>query len=132
MAKIFASVSLLFSPPESLPTKVLILSSEKRKLSNSSEETIKQKEKKEDTRIKAKPKKLNYKDALELEQIEEKIVSAESEVESIEKIFTSADYYGKYAVQTNELNRQLEKAKEKVKKLYDRWDELEEIKRKLS
>lgn len=69
---------------------------------------------------------------MELEQIEEKIVSAESEVESIEKIFTSPDFYEKYAVQTNELNRQLEEAKEKVKKLYDRWDELEKMKNELS
>ena len=105
---------------------------EKRKLRNSSEVTAKLKEKKEDTRIKPKAKKLSYKDALELEQIEEKIVSAESEVESIEKIFTLPDFYEKYAVQTNELNRKLEEVKEKVKKLYDRWDELEKMKNELS
>ncbi|MCL5031508.1 MAG: ATP-binding cassette domain-containing protein [Bacteroidetes bacterium] len=104
---------------------------EKRKL-RISEEIIKPKEKKEDTRVKLKTKKLSYKDALELRQIEEKIISAESEVERIEKIFTSPDFYEKYAFQTNELNRQLEEAKEKVKKLYDRWDELEKMKSELS
>lgn len=84
------------------------------------------------TRVKPKAKKLSYKDALELEQIEQKIIEAESEVERIEKIFTSPDFYAKYAEQTNELNQQLEKAKEKVKKLYERWDELERKKTELS
>ncbi len=98
---------------------------EKRKLRITVNEITKPKEKKEDNRVKQKSKKLSYKDALELEQIEEKIISAEAEVERIEKIFVSSDFYEKYAVQTKELNQQLYEAKEKVKKLYDRWDELE-------
>ena len=81
---------------------------------------------------KSKPKKLSYKENLELEQIEEKIIDAESEVEKIEKIFTSPDFYLKYADQTNELNRQLENARSKIKQLYDRWDELERKKEELS
>jgi len=105
---------------------------EKRKLRISEGETAKQKEKKEDTRTKTKVKKLGYKDAKELEQMEEKIVFAEGEVERIEKIFTLPDFYEKYAAQTNELNRKLEEAKENVKKLYDRWDELEKMKRELN
>ncbi len=80
------------------------------------------------TRVKSKPRKLSYKDALELEQIEEKIIDAESEVEAIEKIFTSPDFYLKYAERTNELNHQLEEAKDKVKILYERWGELEKKK----
>jgi len=52
-------------------------------------------------------------------------MQAESEVEKIENIFSSPDFYEKYASQTNELNLQLEEAKKKVKNLYDRWDELE-------
>ncbi len=83
-------------------------------------------------RLKSKPKKLSYKENLELEQIEEKIIDAESEVEKIEKIFTSPDFYMKYAEQTNELNRQLENARSKIKQLYDRWDELERKKEELS
>jgi len=83
-------------------------------------------------RPKSKPKKLSYKENLELEQIEEKIIDAESEVEKIEKIFTSPDFYLKYADQTNELNRQLENARSKIKQLYDRWDELERKKEELS
>ena len=50
---------------------------------------------------------------------------AEAEVEQIENIFSSPDFYEKYATQTNELNQKLESAKEKVKKLYERWEELE-------
>lgn len=83
-------------------------------------------------RKKSKPTKLSYKDALELDQIEEKIIEAESEVDRIEKIFTSPDFYLKHAEQTNELNEQLETTKEKVKKLYERWEELERLKTDLS
>jgi len=86
---------------------------------------IKQKEKKEAVPVNSKTKKLAYKEVLELEQIQEKIISAEKEVENIERIFSSPDFYEKYAVKTNELNLQLEEAKETVKKLYERWDELE-------
>ena len=93
---------------------------QKRKLRIQEEENLKPKVKKEIDipKVKSKsnqPKKMSYKDKLELETIEEKIIDAESEVERIEKIFTSPDFYEKYAAQTNELNKQLEEAKEKVK-----------------
>lgn len=83
---------------------------------------------KEDTRNRIKPKKLSYKDAIELEQIEEKILQAESIVADIEDLFSSADFYEKYASQLVELNQKLESAKVNVKKLYDRWEELETLK----
>ena len=86
----------------------------------------------EDSRIKNKQKKLSYNDAKELAQIEEKIMQAESEVEEIEKIYSSPDFFDKYASQTNELNFKLEQAKENVKKLYHRWEELENLKNSLS
>ncbi len=104
---------------------------EKRKKRIQQTEETKPKEKKEDSRIKTKAKKLSYKDVLELELIEEKIIDAEAEVERIEKIFTAPDFYLKYAEQTNELNSQLEEAKEKVKKLYERWEELERKKEEI-
>ena len=87
--------------------------------------------KKEDKRGKTKQKKLSFKEARELEKIEEEIIKAESEVERIETIFSSPDFYIKFASQTNELNQQLDEAKEKVKKLYERWDELETLKKSL-
>ena len=109
---------------------------EKRKHRNQEEETSKLKEKKDvanaRVKLKANPqRRLSYKDALELEQIEEKIIAAESEIERIENIFASPDYYEKCAAQTNELNRQLDDAKEKALKLYERWEELEKIKNEL-
>ena len=110
---------------------------QKRKLRIREEELTNAKQKNEisPTTIKTKssqPKKMSYKDKLELETIEEKIIEAESEAERIEKIFTSPDFYEKYAAKTNELNKQLEEAKHKVKKLYERWEELERIKTDLS
>jgi ATP-binding cassette subfamily F protein uup len=101
---------------------------EKRKsvLSRSDEQV--KKEKKENTRVKPKVTKLTWKENKELETMEENIMKLEAEVERIESIFSSPDFYDKYAAQTNELNRQLEEAKTGIKKLYDRWEELERIK----
>jgi len=85
--------------------------------------------KKEDTRVKQKIRKLTWKENKELETIEEDIMNAEYEVKRIEDIFTSPDFYENFAAQTNELNKQLAEAKEKVKQLFERWEELEEIKK---
>ena len=104
---------------------------EKKKNREQNFKESKQKEDNEDSRIRNKQKKLSYKDSLELAQIEEKIMQAESEVEEIEKIYSSPDFFEKYASQTNELNLKLDKAKEKVKELYIRWDELESLKSSL-
>jgi ATP-binding cassette subfamily F protein uup len=90
------------------------------------------KEKKEVVRIKPKTKKLTWKEAKELEMIEDEILNAESEVERIEKIFSSPDFYQKYATQTNELSEQLEKAKASVRQLFVRWEELENLKNLLT
>ena len=105
---------------------------EKKKKREQSLKELKTKEITEDSRIRNKQKKLSYKDSLELDQIEGKIVQAESEIEEIEKIYSSSDFFEKYAAQTNELNTKLENAKEKVKKLYNRWEELESLKNSLS
>ena len=95
-------------------------------------EEQKKKPRKDTSYIKIKAKKLSYKDSLELEKIEEKIISAEAEVERIEKIFSSPDFYEKYSLQTKDLKLQLEETKEIVKKLYERWEELEKMKNELS
>lgn len=78
-------------------------------------------------RIKPKIKKLTWKEKKELETIDEEIIKAEQNVERIEKIFTSPDFYEKYAVNTNDLNYELKAAQELVKKLYSRWEELEDL-----
>jgi len=54
-------------------------------------------------------------------------IKTENEIERIEGIFSSPDYYDKFAAQTKELNTQLEQAKMKIKNLFDRWEELEKI-----
>ncbi len=100
----------------------------KRKERLKESEEVVQKVKKEDVREKPKVRKLTWKENKELETIEESILSAESEVERIEAIFSSGDFYEKYAKQTAELTRQLEEAKQNVKQLYHRWEELEKIK----
>jgi ATP-binding cassette subfamily F protein uup len=104
---------------------------EKKKSRANDTNDLKQKSIKVDSREKSKPKKLGYKDSLELDNIEDKILLAEAEVDRIENIFSSSDFYEKYASKTNELNNQLIEAKVKVKKLYDRWDELENLKNSL-
>lgn len=105
---------------------------EKKKKRQQDFKESKSKEFNEDSRSKNKQKKLSYKDALELDGIEEKIMQAEKEVENIEKIFSSSDFFEKHAANTNELNQNLETAKQKVKKLYDRWEELEILKNSLA
>jgi ATP-binding cassette subfamily F protein uup len=87
----------------------------------------KPKQTKEDSRIKIKIRKLTYNEKIELESIEEKIIIAEDEVKRIENIFSSPEFFEKRAEQTNGLNIQLAEAKEKVKLLFDRWEQLEEI-----
>ncbi|MFA4924603.1 MAG: hypothetical protein WC557_10465, partial [Ignavibacteriaceae bacterium] len=57
----------------------------------------------------------------------EEIIKTENEIERIEGIFSSPDFYEKFATQTNELNSQLVQAKSKIKNLFDRWEELEKI-----
>ena len=101
---------------------------EKRKVRAKNNFITEVKEKKEDQRVKPKTKKLTWKESKELETIEEEIIKTENEIERIEGIFSSPDYYDKYALQTNELNTQLEQAKSKIKNLFDRWEELEKIK----
>ena len=105
---------------------------EKRKTRLKNNVTMESKEKKEVVRSEPKLKKLTWKEAKELETIEEDILKAESEVERIESIFSSHDFYEKYATQTKELSEQLEKAKSLVHKLFERWEELERLKKIIS
>ena len=108
---------------------IIILRKEKSRISN--EASIDLKSKKEDTRTKVKVRKLTWKENKELESIENDIMNAESEVEKIEGIFSSPDFYEKYTARTKELTSQLEQAKTLILKLYERWDELEKIKNNL-
>jgi ABC transport system ATP-binding/permease protein len=83
--------------------------------------------KKQELRAKVQTYKLKWKEAKELETIEQDILNAEAEVERIEKIFASPDFYEKHGDQTVSLSAELSAAKATVDRLYTRWHELEEL-----
>jgi len=104
---------------------------QKRKERTEAQLPVQLREKAEIKTQKTKARKLSWKESKELETIEERIVAAEFEVQRIETIFSSPDFYSTYAEQTNELTLQLENAKMEVKNLFERWEELEELKNNL-
>lgn len=71
---------------------------------------------------------MKWKEAKELETIENDIANAESEVARIEAIFASPDFYEQDGDQTVSLTEELAAAKDLVERLYARWHKLEEIK----
>ena len=60
--------------------------------------------------------------------MEAQIHAVEAEVARIEGLFAEPDFFRKHATQVNQLTADLDAAKEKVAKLYARWEELEAIK----
>jgi ABC transport system ATP-binding/permease protein len=83
---------------------------------------------KQDARQKPPPNKLKWKEAKELEKIEQDIMNAESEVARIEAIFAAPDFYEKRGEQTVQLTEELAAVKAFIEHLYVRWHELEKIK----
>jgi ATP-binding cassette subfamily F protein uup len=82
---------------------------------------------KQETHQKPQTMKLKWKEAKELESIENDIMHAETEVTRIEAIFASPDFYEKRGDQTVPLTDELAAAKVLIERLYKRWHELEEI-----
>jgi ATP-binding cassette subfamily F protein uup len=76
----------------------------------------------------AKPVKLSFKDARELEGMEAQILAAEKEIARIEGMFAAPDFHRTHAAQTNGLLTELAAAKGKLARLYVRWEELERLK----
>ncbi|MGA2853620.1 MAG: ABC-F family ATP-binding cassette domain-containing protein [Verrucomicrobiota bacterium] len=76
----------------------------------------------------AKPRKLSFKEARELEGMEAQIHAVDAEIARIEGLFASPDFHRTHATQTNQLTADLAAAKENLAKLYARWEELEAIK----
>jgi ATP-binding cassette subfamily F protein uup len=76
----------------------------------------------------SKPGKLSFKEMRELEGMEPQILALEQEIARIEGLFASPDFHRTHATQTKELLAELAAAKEKVPKLYARWEELESLK----
>ena len=71
--------------------------------------------------------KLKWKEARELEAIEQEILKAEAEVARIEGVFSAHDFYEKHGHQAAQMTTELAAAKEKVEQLYARWHELEKL-----
>jgi ATP-binding cassette subfamily F protein uup len=76
----------------------------------------------------AKPRKLSFKEARELETVQAQIQTVEADIVRIEALFSSPEFYRTHALQTNELTAELSAAKERLARLYQRWEELETIK----
>jgi ABC transport system ATP-binding/permease protein len=98
---------------------------EKRKARIAEAAAFAEEAKKQDTRTKPQLNKLKWKDAKELSTMEDDIMRAETDVHRIESIFSADDFYEKHGERTIALTEELAAAKEKVRKLYARWDELE-------
>jgi ATP-binding cassette subfamily F protein uup len=75
-----------------------------------------------------KVRKLSYKETRELETIEADIHSAEEKVTTMEAAFADPAFFAKHGHQWQELEAELEAAKQRVTQLYARWEELEAIK----
>ena len=75
----------------------------------------------------AKPRKLKWKEARELETIEQTIAAAEVEVVRLENAFTEPDFYLKPKPEMDALQESLRSARGRVNELYARWEELAQI-----
>jgi ATP-binding cassette subfamily F protein uup len=75
----------------------------------------------------ARPRRLSYKEARELETIEPAILAAEETIARIEALFAEADFHRQHGPRTNELLAELAAEKERVARLYERWQELDAL-----
>jgi ABC transport system ATP-binding/permease protein len=75
----------------------------------------------------SKPRKLKWKEARELEAMEETIAAAEEEVNRLEDTFAAPDFYKRPPDEMRALEAQLTAARARVNELYARWEELAEI-----
>jgi ATP-binding cassette subfamily F protein uup len=73
------------------------------------------------------PRKLSFKETRELEGIEPAIQVAEATIARIEALFAEPDFHRKHGQQTEQLTAELAAEKERVAKLFARWEELEQI-----
>jgi len=80
------------------------------------------------TKKPAKPRKLSFAEARELEGMEAQIHAVDAEIARIEGLFASPDFHRTHATQTNQLVADLAAAKESLARLYARWEELDAIK----
>jgi len=81
---------------------------------------------------KSKPKKLSYKEQMELDSMEDAVNRTEAEISELEAVFSDPDFYTKYGSQSSELQSKLENLRAKCDQLYVRWEELEAKQHELS
>lgn len=79
--------------------------------------------------LEARPRKLSWKEERELEDMEETILGAEAEVESLEAQLNDPEFYAKRAEEAAQVHRDLEKKRREVATLYERWAALEKIRK---
>ena len=72
-------------------------------------------------------RKLTFKEARELEGMEASILAVEENIARIEALFAQPDFHRDHGPRTNDLMAELAADKERVAKLYVRWQELEAI-----
>jgi ATP-binding cassette subfamily F protein uup len=71
-----------------------------------------------------KPRKLKWKEQRELESMEETILAAENEVVRLETLVADPDFYLSRAEEWPRLEGELREARDRVARLYERWEEL--------
>ncbi len=73
-------------------------------------------------------RRLSFKEARELEGMESAILAIEENIARLEALFLEPDFHRKHGLRTTEINAELAADKERVARLYERWQELERIK----
>jgi ABC transport system ATP-binding/permease protein len=74
-----------------------------------------------------KPRKLSFKELRELETIEPAILQTEENIAELEALFADPDFHRKHGQRMEEINLDLAAAKERLRTLYKRWEELDQI-----
>lgn len=75
----------------------------------------------------SRPRKLSFKEQRELDGMEAAVLAVEENISRIEGLFLDPDFHRKYGQKTDELKAELVAEKERVAKLYERWQELDAI-----
>jgi ATP-binding cassette subfamily F protein uup len=75
----------------------------------------------------ARPRKLSFKEARELEGMEAEILACEENIARIEGLFVDPDFHRTHGARTDDLVAEIAREKERLGTLYGRWQELEAI-----
>jgi ATP-binding cassette subfamily F protein uup len=75
----------------------------------------------------SRPRKLSFREQRELDGMEAAVLAVEENISSIEALFLDPDFHRKHGQKTEELKAKIAAEKERVAKLYERWQELDAI-----